>query len=179
MDGKNVWVVTAVVIVILAGIWLFTRPATAPGNTNVTVTEGENGGETFTNTTSTTTTTTTAPQSVTVTYTDAGFSPKSVSIPVGGSVTWVNQSSGKMWVATARHPDHTVYDASATATHCAAGYTGTAPFDECKSVEAGGTYTFTFTKAGSWGYHNHSNANATGMVIVTSGTTVSGSVNVQ
>ncbi len=98
----------------------------------------------------------------TVTYTDAGFSPANTTIKVGDTVHFVNNSSGKMWVASDQHPTHTEYDGTTLMQHCASG----ASFDECKAVMTGGTYDFTFTKAGTWEYHNHSNASKTGTVVV-------------
>jgi plastocyanin len=82
-------------------------------------------------------------------------------IPVGGSVTWVAQ--GQMWVASNAHPVHTGYDGTDRTTHCATGYTGAAPLDQCAP---GTSYTFTFGKAGTWDYHNHLNPSAMGSVVV-------------
>lgn len=44
-----------------------------------------------------------------VTYTDAGFSPAILTIKVGDTVTFKNQSSQGMWVGSAMHPSHTAY----------------------------------------------------------------------
>jgi plastocyanin len=101
---------------------------------------------------------------VTVTYTDQGFSPKSVTVKAGQSVTFVDKASVPMWVASAPHPDHTGYDGTSRTTHCAAGYTGPAPFDECTT---GASYTFTFNKVGTWPYHNHLSSSDFGTVVVT------------
>ncbi len=101
--------------------------------------------------------------SATVTYTSAGFSPKSVTIAKGGTVTFVNQAGSAMWVASDPHPVHTSYDGTSRSQHCAAGYTGPKPFDQCSGT---GNFTFTFDKAGSFGYHNHSNDNDAGTIIV-------------
>jgi plastocyanin len=68
-----------------------------------------------------------------------------------------------MWVASAMHPAHVVYDGTTKDAHCAAGYTGPVPFDQCAS---GTSYSFTFTKAGEWKYHNHVNASQFGSVTV-------------
>jgi len=106
----------------------------------------------------------TSPAEVIVTYTDQGFSPANVSIAQGQTVTWVNQSSEGMWVASAAHPTHMVYDGTAESVHCATGYSGPAPFDECS---AGASYSFTFDKAGTWKYHNHADAKQFGSVTVT------------
>lgn len=103
--------------------------------------------------------------SVTVRYTDTGFSPGSVTIPVGGTVTFVNESSGKMWIASAMHPDHTAYSGTSLSQHCP-DTAGTA-FDQCAAGEQGTTYSFTFDKGGTWRYHDHLNATRFGSVIVT------------
>lgn len=110
-----------------------------------------------------------------VTYTDRGFSPASVTVAEGQSVTFVNRSSNRMWVASAVHPTHEAYDGTSKDQHCAAGYSGPAPFDECAAVASGGSYTFAFAKAGTWNYHNHMSASDTGEVIVTAAPAATGS----
>lgn len=100
--------------------------------------------------------------SVTVTYNGSSFSPSSVTIQKGGTVNFVS-ASGNMWVASDVHPSHTDYDGTSRSVHCAAGYSGPAPFDQCAP---GSSYAFTFTKSGTYTYHNHMNAGATGTVIV-------------
>lgn len=109
---------------------------------------------------------TNTPSAVTVAFTDNGFSPASVTVPVGTKVTFENRSSEAMWVASNPHPSHTGYDGTSRDTHCAAGYSGAASFDECAMGETGATYSFTFTKSGTWGYHNHADHAMTGTVIV-------------
>ncbi len=86
-----------------------------------------------------------------VTYTDTGFAPTSVSVKRGTTVTFVNESSGAMWVASDVHPTHQLLPG----------------FDQLKSVTNGGTYEYTFTKVGTWRYHNHVKPEAKGTVIVT------------
>jgi plastocyanin len=103
------------------------------------------------------------PTAATVALTSSGFSPKSVTIKKGGTVTWVNQTSGDMWIGSAPHPTHTGYDGTTQQQHCAPGYAGPAPFDECKEAD---TFSFTFDKVGSWNYHNHENASLFGTVVV-------------
>ncbi len=112
-------------------------------------------------------TTPTAPMSVTVTYDGKSYSPQNVTIKKGGTVTWKNTSSGNMWVASAQHPTHTVYDGTSRSAHCAAGYTGATPFDQCKGEAKGVDYSFKFDKVGDNGYHDHINASAFGKVTVT------------
>jgi plastocyanin len=99
----------------------------------------------------------------TVHLTSSGFSPKSVTVAKGGTVTFINDTTGNMWVASAQHPTHTVYDGTDRAAHCTAGYTGAKPFDQCAN---GNTYNFAFNKVGSINYHNHSNSSQFGTVVV-------------
>jgi len=88
---------------------------------------------------------------IVVTYDGSTFSPKTVTIKKGETVTFINESGGGMSVASDPHPTHTNYPA----------------FDQYKSSEKGQkSYTFVFDKIGSWGYHNHLNSGATGTVVV-------------
>jgi len=104
-----------------------------------------------------------APMSATVTYDGSSFSPASVTIAKGGTVNFVDSAGSSMWVASGQHPTHTTYDGTSESVHCAAGYSGAAPFDQCGT---GASYSFTFTKVETWGYHDHRNASAHGTVIV-------------
>lgn len=160
--NRNTIGVVVVVIIVLAGGWFLssTAPVQAPGSettvTNQMPVLGSTTPEMIVENTN---------PVVTVTYTDQGFSPKSVTVPLGTTVTFVNQSSGGMWVASAKHPSHTVYAGTSLSEHCP-DTTGTA-FDECKADAAGVSYSFTFAKAGTWGYHNHVQAADFGSVTVT------------
>lgn len=85
-----------------------------------------------------------------VTYDSKSFSPASVTIEVGDTVTFTNTGSGSMWVGSDPHPNHTDLPA----------------FDSLKGLKKGESYSFTFTKAGSWGYHNHLSSSHKGTVVV-------------
>lgn len=91
-----------------------------------------------------------------------GFTPDDITIKIGDTVKFVNKSTAEMWVASAMHPDHIVYDGTTLAQHCPD--TAGVAFDQC---QVGAEYSFTFTKAGTWGYHNHQNAKMYGKVNVT------------
>jgi len=84
----------------------------------------------------------------TITYNESGFSPNSLTVKVGTTVTFTNQGTGSMWVASNPHPTHTDLP----------------EFDEKSSAA---NYSFTFTKAGTWGFHNHKNPGQGGTIIVT------------
>lgn len=164
MNSKWLWAILVIIILALGGWYVFGSSA-HEGSPTEEVTEGSQAANEVA-----APGTAMVPAPVTVTYTDQGFSPATVTITQGQSVTWVNQSSKKMWVASGVHPTHTVYDGTSKDAHCAAGYTGETPFDECTGVDAGASYSFTFTKAGDWKYHNHMNATDTGEVVVTAST---------
>lgn len=85
-----------------------------------------------------------------ITYTDNGFSPASINIKLGEAVSWKNDSSDLMWVASVIHPTHLEYPG----------------FDQLKGSEKGTTYSFKFEKVGTWKFHNHLNPGITGKVVV-------------
>jgi len=87
---------------------------------------------------------------VIVTLSDKGFAPDPITVKVGTTVAFVNESGGAMWVASAPHPTHSLLPG----------------FDQLASVARGGTYEYAFTKVGTWKYHNHVNASVTGSVVV-------------
>ena len=150
------------IIIIVGGWYLWSAgkaqaPAIAPVEQSQTV-----PAQTDTTVASTPAAAQPAAAGVTVAYDGSSFSPASVTIKKGDSVAF-NSTTGDMWVASAPHPAHTGYDGTSKNEHCAAGFAGAAPFDQCKE---GASFTFTFNKAGSWGYHNHSNPGAFGTVVV-------------
>jgi len=163
MDSRWLGVTVLVIIVALGGWYAFSHPTTGtPAMNTVQATTTDTGASSLM-----------PPAPATVTYTDTGFSPTSITVAEGQSVTFTNQSSESMWVASNQHPSHTGYDGTNRSAHCAASYTGTTPLDECAAAPTGGSYTFTFTKTGSWGYHNHANASMAGTIIVTPAPTTS------
>ncbi len=153
MSKTITWII--IIILILIGAWYFFMRDTSQEVLN-TNTSTDTGANTSTNTNTTginagVTVTVPQPKNVTVTYTSSGFSPKTVTIKQGDSVTFVNESNGGMSVASNPHPSHTIYP----------------EFDQYKSSERNSSrYTMTFGKVGSWGYHNHYNPSLGGTVIV-------------
>jgi plastocyanin len=125
--NKAIWGVLGVLVIIVLGAFFFSR------NNKVSVP-----------------TTPTTTESMMVTYSDSGFSPASITVKVGDTVTFKNQSGKSMWVASAPHPTHTAYP----------------EFDAKKGVAMGESYMFTFTKAGTWEYHNHLNPTSFGTIVV-------------
>lgn len=87
---------------------------------------------------------------VTVRYTNTGFQPAKLTIPVGTMVEFINQSDEKMWVASNMHPSHEIL----------------ATFDQFKGVGKGQSYMYTFDRKGSWPYHDHINPALEGIINV-------------
>jgi len=146
---SSVALVIAIIAIILVGWFLINgRNNTATSPTATTPTN-----QTTTDTTENPTTTTedsTATQDTTVTYGANGFSPATLTVKKGTTVTFKNTSSRAMWVASDPHPQHNRMPA----------------FDAEKGIPSGESYTFTFNEAGSWGYHNHLNAGDKGTIVV-------------
>jgi len=93
-----------------------------------------------------------------ITYTSGGFSPSVINVKKGEEVTFLNESGGAMWPASAIHPTHTLYPTQG-------GCVGST-FDACQGIEPGEAWSFKFDIAGSWKYHNHLNPSQTGTVVV-------------
>jgi len=99
-----------------------------------------------------------------VTYTNSGYSPSTLTVQKGETVTFKNQSSRSMWPASDVHPTHRVYSGTSLSKHCP-DTTGIA-FDACKGFLPGQIWLFTFNKADTWKYHDHLNPGNTGTIDV-------------
>ena len=142
--SKNIYIIIGGVVIIVLGGFLFLQSSNTP--------EQSAPGASI-------------PQSsVTITYTNSGYSPKQATVSLGGTVTFVNESSRTMWPATAIHPTHTIYPGSSIQ-KCG---TSEEPriFDACKGIAQGESWSFTFQEQGNWGYHDHRRASNTGKIIV-------------
>lgn len=89
-----------------------------------------------------------AAEEVTITYTNNGYSPKTVTVKAGGKVTVKNDSSRNMQFDSDPHPAHTDNQEL-----------------NAEVVKAGESETFTVMRTGTFGYHNHLNASETGTII--------------
>ena len=131
MKTKNIIIsIVFLLVVIGGGYWLFKGQTGTTQPSNPTTESGKN--------------------SVTVEYSEQGFSPDSITVKSGTTITWVNKGSDPMWVASNPHPVHT----------------NLSGFDALKGTPAGGSYSYTFTKVGKWGYHNHLAPGKTADVVV-------------
>ena len=93
-----------------------------------------------------------------VNYTDSGYLPKVLKVKVGTTVTFKNESSGKIRTASNPHPIHTGYPTKGGCVN--------STFDECQGDAPGTSWQFKFDFPGSWGYHNHMSPSDTGTIIV-------------
>ncbi|HEY5695334.1 MAG TPA: cupredoxin domain-containing protein [Candidatus Saccharimonadales bacterium] len=85
----------------------------------------------------------------TITYSDSGFSPKTITVKAGTTITLKNTSAANMQFDSDPHPVHT------NDTELNIG-----------SVAAGQSTTFTVNTPGTHGYHNHLNPSDTGTIVV-------------
>lgn len=104
--------------------------------------------------------TTTPPVSLqnVVTYSDAGFSPASLTVKKGDTVVFKNTASDGVHVASNPHPTHDGYPTT--------GGCVSSTFDSCATTEPGQSWSFKFDIVGSWGYHNHLNPSERGTIVV-------------
>lgn len=93
--------------------------------------------------------TTMASNIVIITYSNNGFSPSTVKVTSGGSVTVKNDSNRTLQFDSNPHPAHT------DNTELNLGV-----------VQTGESKSFTVTKKGTWEYHNHLSASDEGAITV-------------
>lgn len=91
-----------------------------------------------------------APTVATISIDDEAFTPVTLAVKVGTTVTFVNNGQALHWPASNPHPIHT----------------GLSGFDAKKALATGETFSFTFTKAGTFGFHDHLNTALVGTVVV-------------
>lgn len=103
------------------------------------------------------------PTTTTVEMSENGFSPPTVTIAEGGTVTFRSTGTKPVWPASAVHPLHRQYPEGGG---CIGSF-----FDACNGIEPGDEWNFTFNHAGVWGYHDHLNPPHRGVVEVKEVTT--------
>lgn len=156
------WILVVVLLALGAGWYFWTNSSPAPIGTAVSNAAVSMQTNSSASATSTASGKQASSMSAVVIYNGSTFSPASVTIAKGGTVTWMD-TTGTMWIASDPSSDNSGYDGTTMAAHCAQGYGGAAPFDACIP---GTSFTFTFDTAGTWNYHDHLNSAAEGTVIV-------------
>ncbi len=157
MQTKTLWIVIALIVLIALGAYALTANRVAAPQGAV-----QEGGAAAGSQPAMDIDTVAA----TVTMTDDGFSPATVTVKVGDTVRFLNNSSRGMWVGADDHPTHTSYDGTSTREHCVDGAATGGTFDQCAQAPVGEAWEYTFTKAGTFGYHNHVGASLTGTIVV-------------
>jgi len=95
---------------------------------------------------------------------DSRFSPRSVTVNAGDTVTFINVGTAATWPATNVHPSHTLYPGSSI-TKCQGSGASTI-FDACRRLNSGESYSFIFNQQGNWEYHDHVRSYLTGTITV-------------
>lgn len=150
--NKTVIIILITILVLIGGFLLFKVNVQAPvENNSQQNNELKQSNETSTN-------------NYDIIYTNSGYSPKTLTIKLGDTVTWKNESSHGMWTSSAIHPTHIIYSGTSLDEHCPD--TQNNSFDECQSDKSGTSWSFTFDKKGIWKYHNHVLASDFGTIIV-------------
>ncbi len=103
---------------------------------------------------------------VLISITEKGFEPSSLSISPHTKVVFINRGTEGHWPASDRHPSHSDYGGTNLETHCSESYDGPAPFDSCRALESGNTWSFIFEEAGTFDYHDHVWSHLGGSIIV-------------
>jgi plastocyanin len=85
-----------------------------------------------------------------VTLNSSGFSPMTVTIKAGDTISWTNTDSTPHTVNSNPHPTHTDYP----------------PLNQVGEINPGETKSFTFTSTGTYKYHDHLFPENGGVVIV-------------
>lgn len=156
MNIKLLWILVIIAIVALGAWFAFGRTADMTGSAaSAAPAANEETGEQPA-----------AARTHAVTYTAEGFAPETLTVALGDTVEFRNESGDDMWVGADDHPTHTSYDGTSTREHCADGTNTNGSFDQCARSGGGTAWSYTFTKAGSFHYHNHARAADAGTIIV-------------
>lgn len=145
---KGLIIAVIAVLVVGGGIYLATRGNDQTVSNTASQSSTTNQSSQQSGTTPDTSTNPAAEQ-VTITYSNDGFSPNSVTVKKGGTVTINNTSDHSVQFSSDPHPSHT----------------GNSELNETV-LAAGKTQSFTVTRTGTFGYHNHLDDTEGGTIIV-------------
>lgn len=137
--SKNVITFVVVTLLLVVGGWLLTRPKQTMAPSEVA------------QPTQTPASTQSAAPSASslVTITASGFSPKSITVKLGDTITWTNSDNASHTVNSDPHPTHTLY-----------------PFLNLGQITSGKKKSVTISKIGTYTYHDHLNPSLTGAIAV-------------
>ena len=144
--SRNVVIAGVVILVLVVGGWFFTRPKQTVTPEVSQSTQESSSSESATSAASS------GAQMVEkniVSINVGGFSPKTITIKTGESITWTNNDSENHTVNSDPHPTHTLYS-----------------FLNAGLIKPGDKKTVMFERAGKYTYHDHLNPSLTGSVTV-------------
>lgn len=87
---------------------------------------------------------------IVISVTDQGFVPAELTVTVGETVTFENDSQYDVWPASDNHPTHEEYSA----------------FDPARPLLPNSSWSFTFDEAGEWSMHDHLTPDHMGVIYV-------------
>ena len=137
MNKKTIWVVVAVVVVIGGAIGTYAmtqKDAGAPSNPSTSDSGKKDSDKKI---------------AATITYSDSGYSPSTITVKSGDTIAIKNTSSSEMQFDSDPHPVHTDDEEL-----------------NAGPVAPGQTITFTVTTTGTYGYHNHLNPSDSGTIVI-------------
>ncbi len=153
MQGK-IAITIILLLVVVGGVFLFSAVSKNPIKTAGVVNNPDETSQTSI----------TENSGNAIEITSSGFSPETLTIARGETVTWINRDSEKHWPASAIHPTHKVYPGS-DIEKCGTSEENVI-FDSCRGLASGESWSFTFNEIGSWGYHDHLDVGLRGKIIV-------------
>lgn len=138
MNNMRLLLVGVVVVVVLvAGYLLLSNRSSAPQNNTQTEQAPAETSEMIDS------------KETTVTVTESGYEPATITVSPGDSVVWLNQSGGVANVSSDNHPTHLRF-----------------PFLNLGNFEDGQTVSVVFEESGTFSYHDHLTPSRTGTVVV-------------
>lgn len=143
---RNIYIAIVVLVIIAIGAFVFFQ-------NNPVSKESSSSNNSSNSSNSTAETSSEAKDAVTITYSDSGFSPSTVTVKSSGTITWINSSSTQVQVGVDPHPSHT----------------GNKEITGGKftlDLNSGQQESVTVQKTGTFGYHNHLSADETGTIVV-------------
>lgn len=147
-------------IIVIAGL-IVSFDGNTSENSGVSSDSGDSNTESGSNTEGTGSA---EPENHVIEITSSGFTPGTLAVKRGDSVTFLNKDSSPRWPASAMHPTHRVYPGS-DIEKCGTSEESSI-FDACRGLAEGESYSFVFDEAGSWNYHDHLNLGMFGKIIV-------------
>jgi plastocyanin len=148
--NKGIWAAIGLIVILaVAAVVVFGRPQAKKSNNQVATTQNTPTPTPAPKSTPAASTSQAESASVTMTYNQNGFSPVSVTIKSGQTVTLTNNSSRTIQVDSNPHPAHT------DDTDLNIG-----------RIDPGQGKTATLTKMGTFGIHNHLNPSDTAQITI-------------